>query len=203
MNVLSAAYKTLVDAGMPNQEAGYLLLLLCLICIIAILWKPYVRITDWMIRRQRAREESARLQEDMRYRAMRDTSRAVELRKQLEERERLQEEGEKAHARSLAHAEEARRCGLELQRVDKELQLSKRRLAETRPAYEHAMQMGHEVLAIEERDAQIRENGGVPPPFRITMVTRAVNQQMLDHKISGRPITRPAYEEYANHPCMR
>ena len=84
-----------------------------------------------------------------------------------------------------------------------DLQQIKKHLEDTRPEFERAMQMGHEVLAIRARDATIRKSGGEPPLFRATQVMRAVNQQLYDHQVTGRPITQPAFMEYEHHPCMR
>lgn len=203
MNVIYDAYDALVQRGLDPQTAGYLLLASALIFIFALIWRPYIRLAEAFLKNQRRREEKERLLNEEQNRTRRDAERAKRLREQLVEREQLERERAEITA-SLAIIEaEGERLAQEAAFAASEYQRIQQRLDDTRPEYERALQMGHEVLAIRARDAEILAAGGKPPKFRVTQVTQAVNQQLYDHRRSGKPITMPAYIEYANHPCMR
>jgi hypothetical protein len=203
MNIFQTLQGTFTQAGMAAENAGALLLIVALLLAIAMLWYPYMKATEWFLRRQRRKEEDVRTYVQEEIRPKKDAARAQLMRQALEDQERI----ERARAESLAaqaiFEAEQRRLAAESERADEDLQQIKKHLEDTRPEFERAMQMGHEVLAIRARDATIRKSGGEPPLFRATQVMRAVNQQLYDHQVTGRPITQPAFMEYEHHPCMR
>lgn len=202
MNIFSALTERLHSMGLSSYSSAYLILLTCLIFVISVTWRPYVRWTDRLLVQRRQRELEAELRLEQSSRARKDAARAAELRVLLEERETLERlRAEAAAAMEVFEAEQVR-LSRESARADQEYKAIQQRLAESRPEFERAMQMGHEVIAIRARDAAILEAGGVPPPFRVTQVTRAVDQQLLDHRRTGRPITQPAFVEYAGQGVM-
>lgn len=203
MNIFQTMQASLIAAGVSPTSAEYLLLFGCLGLAFMLLWYPYLKAAEWFLRRQRRREEDVRTYVQEEIRPKKDAARAMLMRASLEDRERIERaRAESIAAQSIFEAEQAR-LALEAERANEDLQQIKKHLEDTRPEFERAMQMGHEVLAIRSRDTAIRKAGGEPPPFRATQVMRAVNQQLYDHKVTGKPITQPAFMEYEHHPCMR